>query len=211
VTDSPPYTAPWECPGCGRKATINVVALGVTGVVHCVCGRVSPVHRPRPEHTAEQDEVCLRCEKSIHRDRRGTWRTVVGDAECHRNPARDGHEPRDLPTGQTVIHYPTGPDGEWWTEGGAHLGTREACDRCATAKKDAVLRALREHWPESGGQSAHAQALAAQDACADAILRVIPSGQTEEAERPTPCPACGWRQYPEAMLRSRLTEEADRG
>lgn len=39
--------------------------------------------------------------------------------------------------------------------------------------RETVLRVLRAFWPESGGQSGHRQALAAQDACADAILHAL--------------------------------------
>lgn len=48
-----------------------------------------------------------------------------------------------------------------------------------TAEKDAVLAVLRAHWPESGGQSGHQQALIAQAACADAIMRVLPPEGTQ--------------------------------
>lgn len=44
------------------------------------------------------------------------------------------------------------------------------------AEKDRVLAVLRAHWPESGGQTGHALALASQDACADEILRVLTPG-----------------------------------
>lgn len=41
-----------------------------------------------------------------------------------------------------------------------------------SAEKAAILRVLAEHWPESGGQSGHLIARAAQAACADALLRL---------------------------------------
>lgn len=36
----------------------------------------------------------------------------------------------DAAFGQRVIHYPVGPDGAWWTEGGAHPGTQSDCPAC---------------------------------------------------------------------------------
>lgn len=41
--------------------------------------------------------VCLRCEHPIFQDDKGVWRReATGSADCPRNPARDGHEPRPL-------------------------------------------------------------------------------------------------------------------
>ena len=34
---------PWECPGCGMTATVNLDALGALGVVRCTCGTNSRV------------------------------------------------------------------------------------------------------------------------------------------------------------------------
>lgn len=52
-----------------------------------------------------------------------------------------------------------------------------------TAEKDAILSVLREHWPESGGQTGHRIAMLQQDRCAEALLR-IPAAQITGGE---PC------------------------
>lgn len=44
--DAPMNTTPWECPRCGKTATVNLDALGVLGVVRCTCGSASRVIPP---------------------------------------------------------------------------------------------------------------------------------------------------------------------
>ena len=50
--------------------------------------------QPADEATTDRP-YCLRCEVPIYRDEHGVWRReATGVADCPRNPAKDGHEPR---------------------------------------------------------------------------------------------------------------------